>query len=46
MKKFILPLCVFILGMAIAKFFFGVDVEGLAEGFVDFLLDLLDGPNK
>ena len=46
MKKLILPLCVFILGMAVAKFFFGVDVEGLAEGFIDFLSDLLDGPNK
>jgi len=46
MKKIILPLCVFILGLAVAKFFFGVDVEGLAEGFIDFLLDILDGPNK
>ena len=44
MKKFILPLCLFIFGLAIAHFFFGVDVEGLAEGFIDFLSDILDGP--
>ena len=44
MKKFILPLVVAVLGLAVAKFFFGVDVEGLFEGFIDFLSDLLDGP--
>ena len=44
MKKLILPLCVVILVVAVAKFFFGVDVEGLTEGFIDFLSDLLDGP--
>jgi len=46
MKKFILPLCVSIIALAVAKYFFGVDVEGLAEGFLDFLLDILDGPSK
>jgi hypothetical protein len=45
MKKLILPLCVFIFGLAVAHFFFGVDVEGLAEGFIDFLSDILDGPD-
>ena len=45
MKKFIFPLCIFILGLAVAKIFFDVDVEGLAEGFVDFLAELLDGPD-
>jgi hypothetical protein len=44
MKKVILPLSVFIIGLAVANYFFGVDVEGLAEGFIDFLADLLDGP--
>ncbi|MDH3454914.1 MAG: hypothetical protein OEL80_07170 [Desulfuromonadales bacterium] len=44
MKKIILPLCVSILGLAVAKFFFGVDVEGLADGFIDFLADILNGP--
>ena len=44
MKKFILPLCVVILGLAAAKFLFGVDVEGLTEGFLAFLSDILDGP--
>ena len=45
MKKIIFPLCIFILGLAVAKFFFGVDVEGLAEGFVDFLANLFGGPD-
>ncbi len=44
MKKLILPLCVSILGLAVAKFFFDVDIEGLAEGFIDFLTDILNGP--
>ena len=44
MKKIILPLCIVILGLAVAKFFFGVDVEGLTEGFIEFLTDILDGP--
>ena len=44
MKKIILPLCIFSLGLAVAKFFFGVDIEGLAEGCFDFLTDILDGP--
>lgn len=44
MKKFIFPLCVLILSLAAAKYFFGVDIEGLAEGFLDFLTGILDGP--
>lgn len=44
MKKIIIPLCLFILGLATAQYVFGVDVEGLLEGFFDFLTDLLDGP--
>ena len=44
MKKIILPLSAFIIGLAVAQYFFGVDVEGLAEGFIDFLADILDGP--
>lgn len=44
MKKIIWPIIIFILGLAAAQFFFGVDVEGLTDGFVDFLSDLLDGP--
>jgi hypothetical protein len=31
-------------GLFIAYYFFGVDIEGLTEGFIDFLADLLDGP--
>lgn len=44
MKKVILPVLVFIIGLAVAKIFFHVDIEGLAEGFFDFLKDLFDGP--
>ena len=44
MKKLVLPLCVFILGLAAAQLFFGVDVADLARGFWAFLADLLDGP--
>ncbi len=44
MKKIILALCVFILGLAAAKMFFGVDVEGLFEGFFEFLAEIFDGP--
>jgi len=44
LKKVILPLMVFILGLFIAKQFFGIDVEGLAEGFIDFLSNLFVKP--
>ena len=44
MKKIIFALIVFALGLAAAQFFFGVDIEGLTEGFIDFISDILDGP--
>lgn len=44
MKKIILPVVILILGLAVAQFFFGVDVEGLLEGFGEFLAEILDGP--
>ena len=44
MKKIILPLAVFILGLFVAKQFFGVDVEDLAKGFLAFLNNLFRGP--
>jgi len=44
MKKIILALCVFILGLAAAKFFFGVDIEELGEGFLEFITEILNGP--
>lgn len=46
MKKLILPIIVFLLGLAVAQQFFGVNVTGLTEGFIDFLADILDGPSK
>jgi len=45
MKKILLPLVLFIIGLIVAKLFFGVDVEKLFEGFAEFLGDLLDGPD-
>jgi len=44
MKKTIIALIVFSIGLAIAQYFFDVDVEGLAEGTLDFLSEILDGP--
>ena len=44
MRKIILPLTIFILGLFVAKQFFGVDIEDLAEGYVKFLSDLFKGP--
>jgi len=44
MKKIILPLIIFILGLFVAKQFFGVDIEDLAEGFAKFLSDIFNGP--
>ena len=40
MSKLILPVTVFILGLAIAHYFFGVDVPELFRGFGQFLADL------
>lgn len=44
MKKIILALCIFVLGLVAAKVFFGVDVEGLFEGYFEFIADIFDGP--
>lgn len=44
MKKIIWPLILLAAGLAVAQFFFGVNVEELAEGFFDFLTGILDGP--
>jgi hypothetical protein len=44
MKKIIVPIIVCAFGLFIAYYFFDVDIEGLTEGFIDFLADLLDGP--
>jgi hypothetical protein len=44
MKKLMVPVIVSAFALFIAYYFFGVDVEGLTEGFIDFLTDLLDGP--
>jgi hypothetical protein len=40
MKKLLLPLAVFCLGLAIADYFFGVDIPGLFAGFGEFLKNL------
>lgn len=44
MKKIVLPLCLFIAGLAVANVFFGVDIKELADGFFDFLADLFGRP--
>lgn len=44
MKNLVLPLSLFILGLVVAQVFFDVDVKGLSKGFLDFLVDILDGP--
>lgn len=44
MKKIIIPGIIFICGLAIAKYFFDVDIEALFEGFMDFVAGVLDGP--
>jgi hypothetical protein len=44
MKKLIVPLTLFILGLFVAQYFFGIDIKGLTEGFVDFLVEILNGP--
>ena len=45
MKKTIIALIVFSIGLAVAQYFFDVDVEGLAEGTLTFLSEILDGPD-
>jgi len=44
MKKLIVPIIICAFALFIAYYFFDVDIEGLTEGFIDFLTDLLDGP--
>lgn len=44
MKKIFLPILIFIIGLFVAQYFFGVDVEGLIEGFLEFLREIFDGP--
>lgn len=44
MKTIVWPLVLCIIGLAVAQFFFGVDIEELLEGFGSFIADILDGP--
>lgn len=44
MKAILWPVILFVIGMLIAQFFFGVNVERLLEGFGDFIAEILDGP--
>ncbi len=46
MKKLVLPIMVFILGLVIAHYFFEVDVTELFEGFGNFIVNILKGGNK
>ena len=40
MKKLLLPLSVFLLGLFIADYFFGIDVPKLAGGFGTMLVEM------
>jgi hypothetical protein len=44
MKVIIWPVILFVAGLLIAHFFFGLNVERLLEGFGDFVAEILDGP--
>ena len=44
MKVIFWPVILFVIGLAIAHFFFGINVERLLEGFGDFVAEILDGP--
>jgi len=44
MKKLIVPIIICVFALFIAYYFFGVDIEGLTEGTIDFLAEILDGP--
>jgi hypothetical protein len=46
MKKLVLPLVVFALGLFVADYFFGIDVPALFEGFGSFLVNILKGGNR
>jgi hypothetical protein len=43
MRKLILPLSVFALGLVVADYVFGFDVPDLFRGFGNFLLNLFSG---
>jgi len=41
MKKMLLPITVFILGLFVVDYFFGVDVAKLARGFGSMIVELV-----
>ncbi|MBW2505096.1 MAG: hypothetical protein JRE16_11075 [Deltaproteobacteria bacterium] len=43
MKKYVLALTVFAIGLVIVDYFFGLDVMELLEGFGDFIMNILKG---
>ena len=44
MKKYVIAFCVFIGGLAVSQYFFGLDIESLIEGTLDYLGEILYGP--
>ena len=46
MKKLLLPLSVFVLGLVIAQMFFDIDVRSMFDGSVKFILSLLRGKGE
>ena len=43
MKKYLLAIIVFAIGLAIADYYFGMDVEELLKGFSNFVLNIIKG---
>jgi len=43
MKTIVWPIIIFVAGLLIAHFLFGVDIERLAKGFFDFVSGILRG---
>jgi hypothetical protein len=46
MKKLILPLIVFAIGLVVAQVYFKVNVEELFRGFGTFIVNILKGANR
>lgn len=44
MKKLVVPVALCAFGLFIAYYFFGIDIESLTKGFIDFIAEILDGP--
>ena len=46
MRKIAVPLMIFVLGLFVADYFFGVDVPKLFHGFVGLIVNLFKGSRE